>query len=117
MCMIPILFHSSTNGLANRNTFGIKSLQTENIDSVAIRRTALVMKCIDAASVAEEMASGQSMELIFVYSFFASKQLKVALMYFYHHCILETTNRTITCRKLLEVTRYFKLNRLTVATT
>lgn len=114
---IAVSLHRSTHSLANRNSFRVEILQTEDINSVAVRRNALVVECVNATSIAKEMACCQSMKLIFGKLLFTSKQVEVAFMYFNHYRILKAADRTVTCRKLLEITSNFKLNGATMTIT
>lgn len=75
------------------------------------------MESVNTASVAKEVTSGQSMKLILGKLLLTSEQLEFAFMHFYHNGIFKAANRTVTCCKLLKITRYLKLNGSTVATT
>lgn len=93
-----VSFHCSADCLANRNSFGVKVNQTEDIDTVAIGRNALVVECIDATLFTKEMASGHRVKLVFGKALFASKEIEMIFWYLNHHCILEAADRTVTCR-------------------
>lgn len=114
---IAVSLHRSPDRLANRDTFGVKFLQTEDVHSVAVWRDALVVERINATDATKEMTSGQGVKLILGKLLFPGEKVEITLMYFNHHRVLEAADRTVTCRKLLEITNDLKSNHATVATT
>ena len=62
---IAVSIHCSPYRLANRDTFGVKVFQTEDVHSIAVRGNALVVECINSTNIAKKMAGSQSVKLIF----------------------------------------------------
>lgn len=72
------------------------------------------MECVNSTNTAKEMTCGHRVKLVLGEFIFTSNKAEIAFMYFNHHRIFEVTDRTVTCRKLSEITSYLKLNSATM---
>jgi hypothetical protein len=67
--------------LTHWNAFWLKTLEAEDIDSKVIGRDSLAMKRIDAADLAEKVASCVRMEPVLGKGLLAGQELELALVH------------------------------------
>ena len=107
--------HCCSDGLAYRNARWLKVLEAENIYSEIVGRDTLAMKRIDAANLAEEVASGLCVKLVLGERLFTSQQFETTLMHLDHQGVLATANRAVASREFREIGLDLKSDCATVA--
>ena len=95
--------HTLADRRANRDTSGVEAIEAMNIHPEIIRVHPLAVERINPADLAEEVAGGVGVELIFSQALRAGQQRELALMHFDHQRILAGTDRTIASRDFGEI--------------
>jgi len=96
-------WHGCADSLTYRYAFWLKTFKAEDIDSKVVGRDSLTMKRIDAADLAEEVASCLGMELVLGEGLLTGQELELALVHLDHERVLPATDRTVAHGEFREV--------------
>lgn len=94
----------------------VKPGNTIDIDADKIGRHPLPVKRVNPACLAEKVARGFGVELIFGQLVCPSEQLKIAFVHLHHQRVLAAANRTVAGRQFWEIGRDCELHRAAMAT-